>query len=428
MKNRDEYERRYKAIELTKAGIGSNKILQLLERGKFWLYKWLRRYKEKGLDGLQDRSRTPKKIWRKTPESLVQKILGIRDELESHKTRSSAFSGIGAEVIQWELRKRRIRKVPSISTIEKILCRHGCTQRAKRPRGRVENSQPYPYCKAEEMGDLHQTDLVGPAYLRGPQGVTRFYSFHTVDVAGHTACTSQFSDKQTISLCDHLVKSWQGMGLPKVSQIDNEMAAAGGGRYPHSLSQVIRQHLLLGIHLVFIPQGEPGRNATVESFNALWKERVLRRHECPNLRALKRTSERFLQYYHYEKPHRRLTQRQQGTRFPGVLRDQIWNSLRHLPKTFDLPSYRDSKGHLNLPIAKGKVSFIRKVDSYGHIEVNGATYFIRKKLEGQYVVATISTYTKRLIVKHEKRVVKSFPFPIKGPIVLPCIKSRKKRN
>jgi len=32
--------------------------------------------------------------------------------------------------------------------------------------------------------------------------------------------------------------------------------------------------------------------------------------------------------------------------------------------------YIDLNGHLNLPIAKGKVSFIRKVDSYGKIASN----------------------------------------------------------
>jgi hypothetical protein len=267
------------------------------------------------------------------------------------------------------------------------------------------------------MGDLHQTDLVGPRYLKGPTGVTRFYSFHTLDVAGHTASTSQFPDKQTISLCRHLVKVWKDLGIPKASQVDNEMAATGGGRYPHSLSQVIRLHLLLGIHLVFIPQGEPGRNALVESFNALWQERVLRRHTCHTLTALRRLSERFLHYYHYEKPHRRLTQREHGTRFPGIFRDRLWSSLRQLPHGFKLDAYKTARGHLNLPIARGKVSFIRKVDSHGRIEVNGSSYFVRRKLEGHYVVATIYTHRKRLVIKSDTKIIKSFSFPIKGRIL-----------
>lgn len=425
MGNQKEYEKRCKAIQLYKEGHGFNKVRQLVQRSKGWFSKWLRRYKEQGRNGLKDQSRVPKRIWRKTSEHMVKKILSIREELETHKTRRSAFSGIGAEVIHWELKQRKVHAIPAISTISKILSCYGKT-------GRVETKkdtkkQPYPYCKAEKMGELHQTDLVGPRYLRGPKKVARFYSFHTVDVAGHTAWTNQFSDKQTISLCIHLLDTWRSIGIPKISQMDNEMAATGGGRYPYSLSQVLRLHLLLGIHLVFIPQGEPGRNATVESFNDLWQERVLRRHNCPILPVLKRTSERFLYYYHYEKPHRSLLQKEDGTRFPGICRDRLWKSLRHLPRRFNLDIYKDSRNHLDFPIAKGKVSFIRKVDPHGRIEVNGASYFVRRKLEGQYVVATIFTHRKRLVIKHDNRIVKSFSFPIKGRAIAPLLSIERKK-
>ena len=425
MKNQKEYEKRRKAIQLYKEGYGFNKILQIVQRGRYWLSKWLKRHKEEGYKGLTDRSRAPKRIWRKTPEPVVKKILSVRGELESHKTRCSAFSGIGAEVVHWELKKRKVRGVPGISTIAKILSRYGKAGRVKAKRN--NNKQPYPYFTAEKMGDLHQTDIVGPRYLRGPKGVTRFYSFHTVDVTGRTVWTSQFTNKQTVSLCKHLVEAWRNMGIPKVSQMDNEMAAAGGGRYPYSLSQVIRLHLLLEIHLVFIPQGEPGRNATVESFNDLWQERVLRRHNCPTLTVLKSTSEKFLRYYHYEKPHRGLTQKEEGTRFPGILRDHLWKSLMRLPWGFTLDKYLDSKGHLNLPLTRGRVSFVRRVDSHGRIEVNGTSYFIRRKFEGQYVVATIFPHRKRLVVKQDNKVIKSFSFPVHGHTASPLLSITKKK-
>lgn len=218
------------------------------------------------------------------------------------------------------------------------------------------------------------------------------------------------------------------MGIPCVSQVDNEMAATGGGRYPFSLSQVIRLHLLLGIHLVFIPQGEPGRNASVESFNELWQARVIRRHNCPTLSVIRRTSERFLRYYHYKKPHRALTQKEHGTRFPGILRDRNWKYLRHLPKGFTLDTYIDSSGHLHIPIAKGKVSFIRKVDTHGRIEVNGSSYFVRRKLEGQYVVATIIPQRKRLVVKQDKENIKSFTFSLKGHVITPLLAKTKRKT
>src|SRR4030066_426105 len=358
MKNQNEYDKRCKAIQLHNKGYGFNKILQLVQRSRRWLSKWLKRSTEQGIKGLEDQSRAPKRIWRKTSDRLGKKILAIR----------------------------------------------------------------------KKMGDLHQTDLVGPRYINGPNGVTRFYSFHTVDVADHTAHTNQFTDKQTISLCRHLVEAWRFLGIPRVSQMDNEMCATGGGRYSYSLSQVIRLHLLLGIHMVFIPPGEPGRNASVESFNKLWQERVLRRHNCPTLAALKRTSERFLRYYHYKKPHRGLTQKEHGTRFPGVLRDYLWKSLTHLPEDFTLDKYMDPKSHLNLPIAKGKVSFIRKVDPHGRIELNGATYFIKRKLERQYVVATLFTHRKRLVVKQDNKIIKSFSFPIKDHIIEALVPNTKKET
>lgn len=419
MGKENEYEKRWQAIQLYKKGYGFDEVLKRVQRSRGWLSKWLRRYRQQGKEGLRDQSRAPRRIWRKTPERVIQKVLAIRDWLVSHTSRRSAFAGMGAEVIQWELKQRKIKKIPAISTIARILSRLGKT-RKKRP---LRNSpgRPYPYVRARAMGDLQQTDLVGPVYLRGPEGVTRFYSFHTIDVVGQTAWISHFRDKQTVSLCKHLLETWRTMGIPKVSQIDNEMAAAGGGRYPYSLSQVIRLHLLLGIHLFFIPPGEPGRNATVESFNGLWKARVLRRQACPTLETMRRASGRFLQYYHYEKPHRRLRQRDHGTRYPGVLRDRIWRSLRHLPPDFTLRDYQDEQGHLSLPVAKGKISFVRKVDAHGYIEVNGKAYFIRKKLEGQYVVATVYPHRKRLVVKLDNRVIKCLPFHLKAKIVEPLL-------
>ena len=416
MKNDFEYERRRRAIDLLYGGVRFEKILRELQRGRFWLAKWIRRYKALGLEGLRDRGRTPKHIRNRTPGSTVRKILALRDELVAHKTRRAAFAGIGAETIHFELHRRGTRHLPSISTIEKILARAGKTKRvkARRPPG----GPTYPYVPARKTGDLQQTDLVGPRHLRGSRGVTRFYSFHTIDVASQTAAAHQFRDKRTLSLLAHLVSAWRFMGLPKVSQMDNEMSASGGGRYRYSLSQVIRLHLLLGIHLLFIPPKEPGRNAAVESFNNTWQVRVLR-HRCPDLRLLRRTSRRFLDYYHFRKPCRSLSPDQHGTRFPGVLRDRLWPTLRHLPAGFTLDSCLEGPGRLSLPIAKGLVSWVRKVNAHGRIEFNGNEYFVGRKLERQYVVATLSTYHRRVFIKHEGKLIKSIPFPLKGKIVEP---------
>jgi hypothetical protein len=107
---------------------------------------------------------------------------------------------------------------------------------------------------------------VGPRHLRGPRGITRFYSVHTVALVGRGVATTQGRHKTAELLCEHFVHAWRWLGPPRISQMDNEMAATGGGRHPYSFSLVMRLHLLLGVHLLFIPPGEPGRNAHIESF------------------------------------------------------------------------------------------------------------------------------------------------------------------
>jgi len=131
------------------------------------------------------------------------------------------------------------------------------------------------------------------------------------------------------------------------------------------------------------------------------------------------TSERFLRYYHRQKPSRSLSFAEHGTRLPGVLRDRLWSTLRHLPPGFSLDSYIDARHHLALPIAEGLVSFVRKADSRGSIEFNGAEYFVRQKLERQYVVATLSTHHRRIFVKSEGKLIKSIPFPFTGTVIDP---------
>ncbi len=68
MNYQNEYERRYRAIQLYNEGIGFNKILRLVQRCKDRLSKWLKRYRKHGAEGLKDRSRAPKRIWSKTRE------------------------------------------------------------------------------------------------------------------------------------------------------------------------------------------------------------------------------------------------------------------------------------------------------------------------------------------------------------------------
>ncbi|MCA1562634.1 MAG: transposase [Acidobacteria bacterium] len=293
-----------------------------------------------------------------------------------------------------------------------------------RPARRHASTIPYPYPRATTPGDLQQTDFVGPRYVRGPSGATRFYSIHTIAIVGRGIAATQVRYKTADALCLHFVAAWTQLGVPRVSQIDNEMAATGGGRHAFGLSLVTRLHLLCAVHLVFLPHGEPGRNPFVESFNYGWQARVLI-HPCADLAAVRRTSASYARFYHDRKPHRALTVRDDGTRFPGEWLRLHQHVLHWLPPTFTLDAYRNRRGALAMPVAGGRVSWIQKVDTAGHIAINARPYSVGKRLTGQYVQATLFTHQQRLVVYTTQRQrVKAFPFPITEPVIAPILPRR----
>jgi putative transposase len=201
-----EYELRCRAVRMHQQGMRDGRILGALGRSRSWLAKWLGRFQQLGWAGLQARSRAPKRQPRRLAERVVAAVLAVRAELQAHRSRASRFSGIGAEAIRLQLQRRRVRPLPGLRTIERIVQRHALS--AKHASRSKAATQPYPAPRARCPGDLQQTDLVGPRHLRGPRGITRFYSFHTVAVVGRAVATSQARSKSAEALCAHLVQAW----------------------------------------------------------------------------------------------------------------------------------------------------------------------------------------------------------------------------
>ena len=394
------------------------RICAMLGRSREWFYRWQRRYRAAGLAGLQDRYHAPHQPRRSSPR-VEAGVLAARAALVAARGTRLAFTGIGAEAVAWELQHRGWQHVPALRTIDRILQRHGRTGRQSPARER--GTEPYPAPPARHPGDVHQTDLVGPRHLRGPQGPIRFYSFHTVDVVAHTPVASQYRTKGTAALSAHLLAAWRRLGLPRTWQTDNEMVASGRPLRPGAFTQATRLALLLGVHVVFIPPGEPGRNAHVESFNALWQDRVLGRYACPSLARLRRVSARFERYCWEQKPHRHLTLREHGTRFPGEWLRRNGARVRAVPADFALEVYRDARQRLHLPLARGRVSFIRRVAADGRIEAGGAHLFVGRRFAHQYVSATYVTHRRCIVITHEHRVLKQVPWTPPDPVVRPLL-------
>jgi transposase InsO family protein len=113
-----------------------------------WVYELLARHREEGDAALQPRSRRPRTNPHATPSSVVDRILALRDELES------AGLDAGAHTLAWHLRERDATTV-SVSTIWRILRRAGRIQ--PQPQKRPRNS--YHRFQADLPNQTWQTDF-----------------------------------------------------------------------------------------------------------------------------------------------------------------------------------------------------------------------------------------------------------------------------
>ncbi len=413
----DEERRRQRGIDLLRQGRRPSDVLRELGRSREWLAKWRRRFDDAGPAGLRERSRAHRAHPRSTPAPIVRAVLRARDRLTRRRGRQR-FAGSGADAVAWELELAGVRSVPARRTIERILQRAGRTSRPAATS--VERSgAAYPRPRAERPADLQQTDLVGPRHLRTPRGPARFFGFHTVDVGGGGVATWQARDKSAESFCRYLVEvAWARLGVPKIWQVDNETTLAGFPAAGRIFTAPVRLALLLGVEVRFIPEGEPGRNADVESFNALWQERVLRRFDTPGLARLARVSERFERWFMEERPHPKLTLTRHRTRFPGALLASLDGTLPRIPSGFTLETYRDPRGELHLPLARGRISWVRRANEHGTLALLGRRLTLGRAAANEYVVATLATGRGQIAVRIGERV-NLFNFPIRERVVQP---------
>ena len=126
-------------------------------------YVWRRRFQAGGLDGLEPRSRAPRSSPRRVPAEMEEAIVALRKEL------SEAGLDAGPATIEWHLRRRGLRTVPSLATIWRVLGRRGFIQPepAKRPKS------SYRRFEAAAPNELWQADCTEWVIATGSSGWCR---------------------------------------------------------------------------------------------------------------------------------------------------------------------------------------------------------------------------------------------------------------
>ncbi|MFZ7103788.1 MAG: integrase core domain-containing protein [Peptococcaceae bacterium] len=403
-----EYELRKLAIKRYLAGEKPTDIYKTLSRSRNWFYKWLNRYSEHGFVGLKDQSRQPKNCPNKTNQEIEKTIINIRKSLMANDTKTNFYAPIGAESILWELHKLGIpeKEIPSIATINRIINRNNLVNSTKPNTSR--HNIPYPAPEAKGPNDVHQLDPVGPRFLKGVNGVEKFFSLHLVDYYSKMVAMRQYGDTRNLSIIDFLTKAvWTRLGVPKILQVDNMLSIKGSNKFPRSPGLVIRLCLLFGIEVLFIPIKEPQRNGVVESFNNTFNKKFFRSQNFDHLDHLKQESLFFEDFYCTKRPHSKLRINTHGSKIPYEVHMKSNPNL--LSNTFDLEVFR-VKSKYQIPLHEGKISFIRWIDKSCAIEIFSEKFQVSTKLKYQYVKATIHTKENVLQVTHENEVVQEIPY------------------
>jgi transposase InsO family protein len=259
-------------------------------------YKIFNRYKECGLDALNDRSRRPYRQANKLPFQIERSILGIKREHPSW----------GAPKIRDKLiRQYPMVKPPAISTVHAVLDRNGLVKRRKRRRHKAEGTT---LVAAHAPNGLWCADYKGEFMLGNkqycyPLTITDYRSRYLLACEGLKSTRSELA----FSVFEEAFKEY---GLPNAIRTDNGGPFASANAL-FGLSRLSVWWLRLSIQLQRIKPGNPQQNGRHERMHLTLKKEATKPASFNFLQQQERF-DRFVKVYNNERPHQAL-----GGAYPG---------------------------------------------------------------------------------------------------------------
>lgn len=307
------------------------------------------------------------------PATFEQVVIRTHARLNSPRNPLGFY---GAEAIAHELADLGISPVHSIRTIHRILARHKLVTRRRRDRSRRGPSLPTP--PVRRQNDVHQLDFIVGHFLGARRPVV---VLNRKDLATGLVGGTEAPDRRVQRVLTFLRRDWHRHGRPRFVQMDNDMSLTGGRFHPRSLGQLIRFCLACRVIPVFTPERQPAANARIERYNGLWQEKVWQRYRFRSLRQLRARSHAFQMAYNRYLTRRLIRQGQQA---------RLKGRQRTLPVSFRMPH--------PLPLCRGQIWVIRRIDEDGHIQVLNETIRLPTRYAHEFVRVVIRTGPQTLSV------------------------------
>jgi len=268
-------------------------------------YKIFNRYKDCGLDGLQERSRRPYRHANQLPFQVERTILQLKKK----------YPTWGAPKIRDKLiREYSSIKPPAKSTVHAILDRHGLVKRRKKRRYKAQGT---PLSKVQYSNGLWCADYKGEFLLGNkkycyPLTITDFNSRYLL------ACESLDSTKSifAFSVFERVFKDF---GLPEAIRTDNGVPFASPNAF-FGMSRLSVWWLRLGINIERIKPGHPEQNGRHERMHRTLKKETTRPASFNFLQQQERF-DAFIDIYNNERPHQALKGKYPGDVYTPSVRE-----------------------------------------------------------------------------------------------------------
>lgn len=327
--------------------------------GLYTVQRWVERASGLPLDLVDwsDRPDTPGTVANRTPSDIEEEILALRAKLKN----DSDLGEYGAEAVRSELLRQGYANMPCIRTINRILERRGVFDGRRRVRRPPPPVGWYLPRVAQGLAELDQYDVTDGFVI---EGGTQVEALNGISLHGALVCSWPHTAINAKFAVQALEEHWRAFGCPAYAQFDNDTRFQGPHQHKDVISRVMRLCLSLSVTPVFVPPRETGFQASVESLNNRWQQKVWERfhHDC--LDDLLVRSDRYIA----------------AARAKSALRQEGAPKRHPVPKDWSL----NLQAH-----PKGEVIFLRRTDGEGRVHMLGHVIKVQERWVHRLVRAEV---------------------------------------